>query len=351
MIMVAHDVNPILGYLDQVIYLAAAAPPPGPPREVITGDDPVAAVRDAGRGAVDLATGRLVVVGQPEEARHHTTGTTHERPDAPARGRSNPAHVEHGRRRPAAVPLPLHGQRLRAGTVVAVLAAVDRLVHGAAAADLRRPHPGRDRLPRRGRRRSARDRRQLRLLRLLPSRGALVIGGCRRRRPVGAAHRVGGDRHACRPSRWRCGLLFVALYGGFLAAPTPCCSAASSASPHARSLTLARHRRGRRSLILAVDRPAAAVRLRRPRRRRRPRGPGPGAVGRVPGAAGRRRGRRRQITGALLVFALLVVPAAAAQRLTARPAASLAAAVGHRRAGHLGGLASPTTPRTRSASG
>ena len=37
-----------------------------------------------------------------------------------------------------------------------------------------------------------------------------------------------------------------------------------------------------------------------------------------------------QITGALLVFALLVMPAATAQRLTARPAASLAADGGHR---------------------
>ena len=35
-----------------------------------------------------------------------------------------------------------------------------------------------------------------------------------------------------------------------------------------------------------------------------------------------------QITGALLVFALLVVPAASAQVITARPAVSLALAVG-----------------------
>ncbi len=38
MLMVAHDVNPILRYLDQVIYLAEGGAAAGPPREVITGE-------------------------------------------------------------------------------------------------------------------------------------------------------------------------------------------------------------------------------------------------------------------------------------------------------------------------
>ena len=58
-----------------------------------------------------------------------------------------------------------------------------------------------------------------------------------------------------------------------------------------------------------------------------------------------------QITGALLVFALLVMPAAAAQQLTARPGAQLRPHRRLRRWRHRGsGSASPTSPSTRSAS-
>ena len=59
-----------------------------------------------------------------------------------------------------------------------------------------------------------------------------------------------------------------------------------------------------------------------------------------------------QITGSLLVFALLVLPAATAQVLTARPARSLALAVVLALGGHLAGLwPCRTSRRTRSASG
>src|ERR1700704_4524933 len=52
--LVAHDVNPILPYIDRVVYVAgcAGAPPPrlhGPPIEVLTASD-----------------GGLVIVGHPE---------------------------------------------------------------------------------------------------------------------------------------------------------------------------------------------------------------------------------------------------------------------------------------------
>ena len=64
-LMVAHDVNPILAYLDQVIYLARGGAVMGHPDEVITADTltmlygtPVDVLRDR--------AGRLVVVGQPD---------------------------------------------------------------------------------------------------------------------------------------------------------------------------------------------------------------------------------------------------------------------------------------------
>ncbi|KAA2266641.1 ATP-binding cassette domain-containing protein [Solihabitans fulvus] len=70
-VMVAHDVNPILGYLDRVAYLAHGGAATGTPEEVITGatlsrlyDTPIEVLR--------TSDGRLVVVGQPEAPARHT---------------------------------------------------------------------------------------------------------------------------------------------------------------------------------------------------------------------------------------------------------------------------------------
>ena len=70
-VMVAHDVNPILPYLDQVIYLAEGAAVSGPPAEVITS---ASLSRLYGTPVEVLSTsdGRLVVVGQPEPPAHHS---------------------------------------------------------------------------------------------------------------------------------------------------------------------------------------------------------------------------------------------------------------------------------------
>jgi zinc/manganese transport system ATP-binding protein len=64
-LLVAHDVNPILPYLDQVVYLAQGGAVMGTPEDVIDADTltrlygtPVDVLRDR--------TGRLVVVGQPD---------------------------------------------------------------------------------------------------------------------------------------------------------------------------------------------------------------------------------------------------------------------------------------------
>jgi zinc/manganese transport system ATP-binding protein len=73
-LMVAHDVNPILRYLDQVIYLAEGGAAAGSPEDVITGDTltrlygtPIEVLR--------TQTGRLVVVGADGPLGHgHGTG-------------------------------------------------------------------------------------------------------------------------------------------------------------------------------------------------------------------------------------------------------------------------------------
>jgi zinc/manganese transport system ATP-binding protein len=69
-LLVAHDVNPLLAYLDRVVYLAAGRAVAGPVEEVITGPTlselyglPVEVLR--------ASDGRLVVVGQPEAPAHH----------------------------------------------------------------------------------------------------------------------------------------------------------------------------------------------------------------------------------------------------------------------------------------
>ena len=69
-VMVAHDVNPILHHLDRVVYLAEGGAVAGTPTEVITSETltrlyrtPVEVLRTSG--------GRLVVVGRPEAPSIH----------------------------------------------------------------------------------------------------------------------------------------------------------------------------------------------------------------------------------------------------------------------------------------
>jgi zinc/manganese transport system ATP-binding protein len=74
-LLVAHDVNPLLGYLDRVIYLAAGRALEGPVEQVVSGPRlselfgvPIEVLR--------TRDGRLVVVGEPEAPHHH--GHRHE---------------------------------------------------------------------------------------------------------------------------------------------------------------------------------------------------------------------------------------------------------------------------------
>lgn len=69
-LMVAHDVNPILGYLDQVIYLAHGGAVMGTPEQVITADTLTMLYGTPIDVLTDRA-GRLVVVGQPDSPAEH----------------------------------------------------------------------------------------------------------------------------------------------------------------------------------------------------------------------------------------------------------------------------------------
>ena len=69
-LLVAHDVNPILPYLDRVVYFAAGRGIEGPPREVIDGPT-LSGLYGAPIEVLEASDGRLVVVGTPEPAGHH----------------------------------------------------------------------------------------------------------------------------------------------------------------------------------------------------------------------------------------------------------------------------------------
>jgi zinc/manganese transport system ATP-binding protein len=75
-VMVAHDVNPIIGFLDRVVYLGPGGAVSGPPADVITSETlsrlyatPIEVLR--------TSTGGLVVVGQPEPPAYHSDRHEH----------------------------------------------------------------------------------------------------------------------------------------------------------------------------------------------------------------------------------------------------------------------------------
>jgi zinc/manganese transport system ATP-binding protein len=74
-LLVAHDVNPILGYLDRVIYFAGDTAVAGTPAEVIT-TETLSRLYSAPVEVLTCSDGRLVVVGQPEAPFVH--GSRHE---------------------------------------------------------------------------------------------------------------------------------------------------------------------------------------------------------------------------------------------------------------------------------
>ncbi len=69
-LLVAHDVNPILGYLDRVVYFAGGHGVEGAPREVID-DATLSRLYGVPIEVLETSDGRLVVVGTPEPPAHH----------------------------------------------------------------------------------------------------------------------------------------------------------------------------------------------------------------------------------------------------------------------------------------
>jgi zinc/manganese transport system ATP-binding protein len=74
-LLVAHDINPLLGYLDRVVYLAGGRALAGPVAEVVTAPQ-LSALYGAPIEVLRTTDGRLVVVGQPEAP--HLHGDRHE---------------------------------------------------------------------------------------------------------------------------------------------------------------------------------------------------------------------------------------------------------------------------------
>jgi zinc/manganese transport system ATP-binding protein len=69
-VIVAHDVNPIITYLDKVVYLANGGAVSGKPRDVITSGT-LSALYGTPIEVLEASDGRLVVVGSPEGASYH----------------------------------------------------------------------------------------------------------------------------------------------------------------------------------------------------------------------------------------------------------------------------------------
>jgi zinc/manganese transport system ATP-binding protein len=69
-LLVAHDVNPLLSYLDRVVYFGAGHAAVGTPQEVITSDT-LTRLYGVPVEVLTTADGRLFVAGLPEAPAHH----------------------------------------------------------------------------------------------------------------------------------------------------------------------------------------------------------------------------------------------------------------------------------------
>jgi zinc/manganese transport system ATP-binding protein len=77
-LLVAHDVNPLLPHLDRVIYIAGGRVLAGPPEQVIR-TETLSDLYQAPVEVLRTSDGRLVVVGQPEAPAHHSDRHAHNR--------------------------------------------------------------------------------------------------------------------------------------------------------------------------------------------------------------------------------------------------------------------------------
>jgi zinc/manganese transport system ATP-binding protein len=77
-LLVAHDVNPLLPYIDRVVYLAGGHAVEGPVEQVITSET-LTELHGLPVEVLTASDGRLVVVGQPEAPAHHHDRHAHAR--------------------------------------------------------------------------------------------------------------------------------------------------------------------------------------------------------------------------------------------------------------------------------
>ncbi|MDP9101875.1 MAG: ATP-binding cassette domain-containing protein [Actinomycetota bacterium] len=76
-LMVAHDVNPILGYLDRLVYIATGGVVSGTPREVVNSAT-LSRLYGTPIEVLTTSDGRLVVVGEPHAPSYHgSSGHVH----------------------------------------------------------------------------------------------------------------------------------------------------------------------------------------------------------------------------------------------------------------------------------
>jgi zinc/manganese transport system ATP-binding protein len=75
-LLVAHDVNPLLGHLDRVLYVAGGQILAGPPEQVIASET-LSALYGVPIEVLRTSDGRLVVVGQPDATHHHGPRHSH----------------------------------------------------------------------------------------------------------------------------------------------------------------------------------------------------------------------------------------------------------------------------------
>ena len=224
--LVAHDVNPILGYLDRVVYFAGGRGVWAPRARSITGPT-LSRLYGSPIEVLEASDGRLVVVGTPDAAGpppRSPRPCTLSWPASP--GTWSPTST--------ADRLPVHGpgaaggdDRRRDGRRVGWFMVLRRQTFaghtlaviafpGAAGADPGRA-PGRDRL-----------------LRRLRAGGAGALAGGRGERGGGQPSRSRRRSAPCRPSRsgWACSS--SASTAASWAGSSRCCSAPSSASPRRR---------------------------------------------------------------------------------------------------------------------
>jgi zinc/manganese transport system ATP-binding protein len=75
-LLVAHDVNPLLGHLDRVVYVAGGRILSGPPEQVIS-TKTLSELYSSPVEVLRTSDGRLVVVGAPDAPAHHSDRHAH----------------------------------------------------------------------------------------------------------------------------------------------------------------------------------------------------------------------------------------------------------------------------------